>query len=614
MLAANACSGLQRLLCVLAIMAPSLAAADEATPVTQFISPDRQHIAYGQIAVGPKGEQKVRIIVGDVDGSNRRALPIEADSVGEVQWYGNDRLAYVTKHGENGYWLIDLTGQPAGELRMPDGCDSFHQQCLSPDGKIIAFCGNYSTVKRKFASDRERLDYFVDHPETKQSHGLFFVDLATQSVRQVLDKTVANLPAWSPDSKYLACGVGQYVGNYPLAIIERETGRVREPDANGTASAWSPDSRQLALVTDIVQGGSWLSGVPMDGAIGVLDVAQFIDYGQIQLTRVSPPGVNVSTKEPYSWISEGAYGAIWSPDGKRLAYRRHESSRTAARGSSVRDEIWIVQPNGAEARKVLNHGAEQLAWADDRTLLWVHDGQFGRIDVDLDAAGALGPTPTLPTDRFTVVGRVTDGEGRPLEGVEIRSATGWGTLRVGEPVTTDAAGQYELHFGPGMWSLDGGPNLQVATFYAKKPGFYERDLCAAGNLGMANYRSRDAAESESNFKAIVYPGHPYQLDFVMLPAAQVSAKLVDAAGKPLADYKLAITGEELYPASNVLESKQTDNDGVAEFGDVPLKTFSFTLGARDKIRTAPIDFKQPGPTRYRIIYDDIAGTLTAEDL
>src|SRR5687767_16004812 len=69
-------------------------AADAETPDTALISPDGRHIAYGQIAVAANGEQRVRIIVGEADGSNRRPLPIDAEGVDEVQWYGNDRLAY----------------------------------------------------------------------------------------------------------------------------------------------------------------------------------------------------------------------------------------------------------------------------------------------------------------------------------------------------------------------------------------------------------------------------------------------------------------------------------------------------------------------------------------
>jgi Tol biopolymer transport system component len=595
--------------------AAALAAEEPATPTSELISPDRRHIAYGQTAVGPNGEQKVRIIVGDADGSNRRALPIEAEAVDEVQWCGNDRIAYVTDHGEDGYRLIDMEGKPAGELRMPPGCDSFFHQCLSPDGKSIAFCGNYAEVDQRFDSDGDRRQYFKDHPEVKQTHGLFLVDLVKQSVKQVLEETVANMPSWSPDSKYLACGIGHYVKDYPLVIIERETGKVLRPEAKGTAAGWSADSKRLAIVTDIVQGGSWLGGIPMDGAIGVLDVAKFIESGETQVTRVSDPPSNVSTKEPYSWSMSGSYGALWSPDGKWLAYRHRESSRNEAKDKTSRDEVWIARPDGREARKVLNHGAWQLAWVDGRTLAWVNEGQFGRVDVELDGAAALGPTPESPESKFTVQGRVVDGEGRPLEGAEVRVATGIGSLMTWPSVKTDSAGRYELHFGPGVWIDDGGANHQAASVYADKPGYYERDLCKGGNLGMANFRPKnyDPKESGWGFRNVVYRGQPYKLDFVMLPAAQAAVKLVNAKGEPLADYVVYLSGEELYPSSSILESKKTDADGEAEFADVPLKTFWFSLGRREAFRTEPIKFAKSGEVCYRLTYDDIAGTLTAEN-
>ena len=63
-------------LAVVAILLPltaRLSADEQSTPVSHLISPDRQHIAYAQVAVGAGGEQKVRIIVGAADGSHRRA-------------------------------------------------------------------------------------------------------------------------------------------------------------------------------------------------------------------------------------------------------------------------------------------------------------------------------------------------------------------------------------------------------------------------------------------------------------------------------------------------------------------------------------------------------------
>lgn len=51
---------------------------------------------------------------------------------------------------------------------------------------------------------------------------------------------------------------------------------------------------------------------------------------------------------------------------------------------------------------------------------------------------------------FSIFGRVTDQNGNPLAGVEVRAATGIGTLLGGGQVTTDADGRYRLYFGGGV--------------------------------------------------------------------------------------------------------------------------------------------------------------------
>ncbi|HEX6960934.1 MAG TPA: hypothetical protein VF175_03650, partial [Lacipirellula sp.] len=124
---------------------------------------------------------------------------------------------------------------------------------------------------------------------------------------------------------------------------------------------------------------------------------------------------------------------------------------------------------------------------------------------------------------------------------------------------------------------------------------------------------KDVEESGWNFKDIVFPNHPYRLDFVMLPAASVTIELVDAEGKPLADYELCLKGDELYPASSVLECETTDAHGAATFADVPLKSYWFSLRAgRAEYKTEPVEFREAKQLRYRLIYDDVAGVLKAE--
>jgi len=85
-------------------------------------------------------------------------------------------------------------------------------------------------------------------------------------------------------------------------------------------------------------------------------------------------------------------------------------------------------------------------------------------------------------------------------------------------------GHYTAHVAPGTHSTDG-VSLQPAVVRASRPGYYEKDLCRAGNLGMAF--KRPESTRTDRFVAIVYPGHPYRLDFTMLPAARLHGQLVD---------------------------------------------------------------------------------------
>jgi beta-lactamase regulating signal transducer with metallopeptidase domain/Tol biopolymer transport system component len=580
---------------------------DDDRQVTRLLSPDGKHIAYGQMAVSADGEQILRIIVGNADGTNRKALAIPiaaAESVDEVQWYGNDRIAYVTEHGQDGYFLMDLQGKPAGRLTMPAGCDSFFHQCLSPDGRWIAYCGNYSEIPDHIRTEKARRDFLKANPDSIQQHGVFVVNLEQQTVKQLLDQTVANLPDWSSDSKWIAAGIGQYVSHYPLVLINVNSGEVRKPDVQGAGVSWSPNDDAVAMTTDIVSGGSWRGGVPLDGALGIWNIAEQ------ELKRISPPGTNVYDRQTKAWSCAGSHQPVWSRDGQWIAYRRTQSSREANREATRSEDVWVVRSDGTQQRKVLNHGVSELAWATDgSSLLWVDDARFGRID--LQNAQALGPTPVKPDGAFTIYGRVTDDAGQPMPDVKIHVARGIGSLRSTLPVTTDADGQYEIHFGPAM--LSSGANMQFASAFADKPGFYEKDLCQAGSLAMANFRPAGYRDNEWDVSGIVYRDHPYNLDFVMLPAARVSVQLVDANQQPLADFRVKLDGEKLYPSSSVLYSEQTDEKGRIEFESVPLFPYMFALGGRrSQYETAPITLDQPKLYHIRLVYDDIAGTLTAE--
>ena len=78
---------------------------------------------------------------------------------------------------------------------------------------------------------------------------------------------------------------------------------------------------------------------------------------------------------------------------------------------------------------------------------------------------------------FSVFGRVSDEAGSPMVGVEVRAATGMGTLLGGGRTRTDSDGKYRLYFGPELRTqVDEdyaplGVGVQAAHFYAEKTGW-----------------------------------------------------------------------------------------------------------------------------------------------
>jgi hypothetical protein len=193
-----------------------------------------------------------------------------------------------------------------------------------------------------------------------------------------------------------------------------------------------------------------------------------------------------------------------------------------------------------------------------------------------------------------------------MPGVAVTVARGMWTLRPTEPVETDEHGHYAVHFDPVLHS-DDGVSLQPAVVHASRPGYYEKDLCRAGDLGMA-FRRPEGARAE-RFVAIVYPGHPYRLDFTMLPAARVRGWLIDQEGKTLAGILVTLEGES-YPATNVLACATTDEQGRFRFESVPLRPYRYRIGSgRAVIRSEPMPFREAGERPVTLTYRALDAVL-----
>ncbi|HVU90282.1 MAG TPA: carboxypeptidase-like regulatory domain-containing protein [Pirellulales bacterium] len=224
---------------------------------------------------------------------------------------------------------------------------------------------------------------------------------------------------------------------------------------------------------------------------------------------------------------------------------------------------------------------------------------------------------------WIAVGRVTDGSGEPMADVKVRAATGMGTLLGGGTTFTDAEGKYELRFGPGILIVNEGPYCQAAAIGATKAGLSERNMNRQGDCVAALSRVLDAPIDLSKLdtwgkpaERVFLPGVRKEINFVMVPAARASGRLVDAEGKPLAGYSVSLTGKELPPAQNVIEHDTTDDQGRFELSDLPGEfAFQFLVEPAERgppwraWASMPMTFADPGQRALSVAVKSAAGKM-----
>lgn len=209
---------------------------------------------------------------------------------------------------------------------------------------------------------------------------------------------------------------------------------------------------------------------------------------------------------------------------------------------------------------------------------------------------------------WTVFGRVTDVDGKPMPDVAIRAATGHGTLLGGGSTTTDAEGRYRLDFGQGFWSKVDGPWCQAASIFASKQGYFEQNLCRQGGcVAAVGFKPGEPVDlTKLKFwgkpvDKVFLPGVPKEINYVLVPAARVAGRLVDAEGRALEGYSVSLTGKELPPSSNVLRQVHTDAEGRFAIDNIPTGyAFQFLIEPAKRAHpwrawaSRPLEFARPG--------------------
>lgn len=236
-------------------------------------------------------------------------------------------------------------------------------------------------------------------------------------------------------------------------------------------------------------------------------------------------------------------------------------------------------------------------------------------------APAVGSTDQAKVSPFVIEGKVTDAAGKPMDGVAIDVNAGWCTLMPTGSTKTGPDGKYAVHFRPGRVSTEGefpaNVQMQAAIVHASRDGYYEKDLCRGGNLSMAGklpaYKPANQIvelHKPTSDSTVVLPGKPYRLDFVMVPAARVSGRIVDRKGKPIAGLRFDMEGPT-YPGGSVLAGATTDKDGFYILTSVPCKTYAIGFSNKGhKIRSNEMAFSHPGKYMLELVHDRHAGTLT----
>jgi Tol biopolymer transport system component len=290
----------------------------------------------GLIGVDPVTGEQLSLWQPDdpCEPSPRRAVrtlsdPLRIDQLSITAAGSQDgRLAFVVSAGEPGWdsaliglWTLDLA---TGRVQRTGGCEV--EICLfvdiSPDGDRIAHAGWDGTAEGAY-----RL-------ATTDARGRLIASLELEAA--------AIEPRFSPNGSRIlfagsADGTLHLVGADGSGLTSASY-----PEWFVRSASWSPDGEQLAFAavhrgTD--EFGIWIA----DSHGGAPRQVASLDGGQTE-----------------------RHGPAWSPDGEWIAY-----ARRLDRGSDGSFEVWVVRPDGSDARQVYEECCEANtvgsvpAWSPD---------------------------------------------------------------------------------------------------------------------------------------------------------------------------------------------------------------------------------------------------------
>ena len=212
-----------------------------------------------------------------------------------------------------------------------------------------------------FHPDGRRLAFVTSQMEPEANayrRAVWEADLATGELSQLTWGDSDQSPKWSPDGNWLAFRSSRS-GSPQLWLLPLEGGGARpltDLESGISGLAWSPDSRSLAVVSEVTRpaAAEQVLGAAVESESGDIIVADRLRYraGTSYLGSSYPHVfvVSIDGGDPVQ-VTDGPYEdaePAWSPDGERIAF---VSNRTEEPDFNRDTDIWIVPASGGQAER-----------------------------------------------------------------------------------------------------------------------------------------------------------------------------------------------------------------------------------------------------------------------
>jgi len=331
------------------------------------MSPDGTTLAYPVPVYNTAGQPTTEIWMYSLATSAKKRVGYVA-GFWDAAWYDTNHPTAMRWDKTNLY-VFPLEGTKLTTLSLGVRF-SWAQPAISPDSNWVAFPA-----------------FKKDATTPAKTPGVFALDVRTNKVKTLSDDTVLSWVDWSPDSKQIVYGCNKDKEPYKLKIVNLADGKVTNLGLEGTGARWSPDGKWIAYTGNSVKKENWQIGIPLDGSILKVDPLTK------KTTALTDPGVNKLDNSTIERNTSGDICPVWSPDGKKIAYRHIHQVLIGKTVTHSDDQLWVMDSDGTNKHLVTAKWSP-YAWSKDSKSLYLkEETNISRIDLATSKTTTIASWP-----------------------------------------------------------------------------------------------------------------------------------------------------------------------------------------------------------------------------